>query len=134
MKKFLLITLASAVVFCFLSVSRAAVPGDEHWDPQFNWPGTTNTIFGIAVNNGKIYAGGNVASGFTTNAALEMWDGLQWTKLGLFAGSTPPILDMAFVGSTLYVAGTFTTIDGAPIRNLAKWDGSSWSSVGKAAR
>src|SRR6516225_7871237 len=114
----------------FLPFFSRAVPGDEHWDPQFNWPGTTNAIFGIAVHNGKIYSGGYVSVGSTTNGALAVWDGLQWSLMTSFQGSTPPINDIAFVGNTLYVAGTFNNVGGTPISGLAKWDGTSWSSVG----
>ena len=108
-----------------------AVPGDEHWDPQFNWPGTTNVVYAIAVHNGKIYAGGFVTSGSTTNASLNVWNGLQWSPLAFITGnSSPEIRDMAFVGDTLYVGGAFNTINGAPLGTLAKWDGMNWSSVG----
>jgi hypothetical protein len=91
-------------LFLFTPFSSRAVPGDEHWDPQFNWPGTTNIIYGIAVHNGKIYSGGYFSVGPSTNSVLEVWDGLQWATMGTFTGNTPPISDIAFVGGTLYVA------------------------------
>jgi len=121
----------SGVAVLLLPATARAVPGDEHWDPQFNWPGTTNAIFGIAVHNGNIYAGGNVSAGSTTNAALEVWDGLQWSTMGLFTGSSAPeIYDIAFAGDTLYVAGTFNAVNGATINGLAKWNGANWTSAG----
>ena len=130
MKKVLSRGLLGFAVF-LLHFSLRAVPGDEHWDPQFNWPGTTNVIYGIAVHNGNIYAGGNVSAGSATNAALEVWDGLQWSTMGLFTGgSAPEIYDIAFAGDTLYVAGTFNAVNGTTIRGLAKWNGTSWTSAG----
>ena len=131
MKRYLLFGWAGlSALFLLTPFFSRAVPGDEHWDPQFNWPGTTNAIFGIAVHNGKIYSGGYVSVGSTTNGALAVWDGLQWSLMTSFQGSTPPINDIAFVGNTLYVAGTFNNVGGTPISGLAKWDGTSWSSVG----
>jgi hypothetical protein len=38
--------------------------------------------------------------------------------------------DLAFVGNTLYAAGSFTNVNGVTANGLAKWDGTSWSSVG----
>ena len=88
-------------------------------------------VYAIAVHNGKLYAGGFVSVGSTTNAALDVWDGLQWSALAMFTGNiSPEIRDMAFVGDTLYVGGSFTTINGASLSTLARWDGASWSSVG----
>jgi len=124
-----------AVALHSLLATGAVVPGDEHWDPQFNLPGTTNVPFGIAVNNGKIYVGGYVSAGMTTNASLEVWDGFQWSTIGNFnygPSITPTINDIAVVNGIVYVAGSFTNVNGAAIRGLAKWDGANWSSAGLA--
>jgi trimeric autotransporter adhesin len=117
-------------VFLLSTFSSHAVPGDEHWDPQFNWPGTTNAIYGIAVSDGRIYAGGQITAGTLTNAPLEVWDGFQWSTMGAFAGSPVIIYDVAAVGSTLYVAGIFTSVNGAAAAGLAKWDGTGWNGIG----
>lgn len=37
---------------------------------------------------------------------------------------------MAFVGNNLYIAGSFTNVNGVAATGLAKWDGANWSSVG----
>jgi len=131
MKTTFLVSFAAIAAGFFFSVPARGASGDEHWDSQFNWPGTTNAIFAIGVHNGKLYAGGSVTVGSTTNAALEVWDGLQWSALALFTGTVAPeIHDLAFVGDTLYAGGSFNTINGTPLGTLAKWDGTSWSSVG----
>jgi len=121
------------LVVSLLSVTlcQAALPGDEHWDPQFNLPGTTNTIFGITTHNGNLYTGGYKNGGILTNVALNIWDGLQWTTLGNFSSPGSAVIeDIAFVGNSLYVAGTFTSVNGTAATGLAKWDGTAWSSVG----
>jgi len=106
-----------------------AVPGDEHWDNQFNWPGPgAGNAAAIATHNGLLYA--SVTSSTLTNIPIQVWDGLQWSNLAQAYGSAPLIYDLAFVGDTLYVAGTFTNINGVGVTNLARWNGSTWSSIG----
>src|SRR5688572_2583433 len=102
-----------------------AAPGDEHWDPQFGWPGTTNIVQAIAVHNGRVYAGGWSGYPTVSNTTLHVWNGSQWSGLGDFAGSGGVnVRDLAFVGDTLYAAGNFTHVDGVPARGLARWNGS----------
>ena len=112
------------------AASALGASGDEHWSPQFGWPGTTNTIVAIAVHDGRIYAGGYNTSVGLYSTALNVWDGARWSTLGQFTGSTAILYDLAFVGNTLYAAGTFTNVNGVAVSGLARWDGASWSSVG----
>jgi hypothetical protein len=114
-----------------------AVPGDEHWDAQFGAPGVNNSTYAVAVNNGLLYAAGATpVGGARTNTPLNVWDGKQWTISAWFYGPTitgPSLMqvnDLAFVGNTLYAAGSFTNVNGVTANGLAKWDGTSWSSVG----
>jgi len=110
-----------------------AVPGDEHWDAQFGAPGVSNTVnivYAVAVNNGMVYVAGYSSAG-RTNAPLYLWDGKQWSVPAVFSGpSIMQVNDLAFVGNTLYAAGNFTNVNGVAAYGLAKWDGSSWSSIG----
>ena len=129
-----LVLAGSALTSVLAPISlRAGVPGDEHWDAQFGGPGVSNTVnivYGIAANNGMVYCAGYSTAG-RTNTPLYQWDGKQWTSPALFSG--PSILqvnDLLFVGSTLYAAGNFTNVNGVAARGLAKWDGTTWSSIG----
>ena len=110
-----------------------AVPGDEHWDAQFGAPGvsnTVNTVYAVAVNNGMVYVAGYSSAG-RTNAPLYLWDGKQWSVPAVFSGpSIMQVNDLLFVGNTLYAAGNFTNVNGVAAYGLAKWDGTSWSSIG----
>lgn len=116
------------MVFLLSALSVRAVPGDEHWDPQFNWPGPGGFILAVTAHNGRIYVSGTGVS--TTNTMVQVWDGLQWSSIGQFYG--PPstvIYDLAFVGDTLYAGGVFTNVNGVAANCLAKWDGQAWSGV-----
>ena len=125
------IAAALAVLFLTLAFSLRAVPGDEHWDAQFGAPGLTNTTYAVAVNNGAIYAAGVATGGGRTNAPLSVWDGKQWLVAAVFTGPVNMFMnDLAFVGNTLYAAGNFTNVNGVAAYGLAKWDGTSWSSIG----
>jgi hypothetical protein len=39
-------------------------------------------------------------------------------------------MSLAVSGSDLYVGGRFSSVEGIPANNIAKWDGSSWSALG----
>jgi hypothetical protein len=106
-----------------------AGPGDEHWSYQFGWPGTLENVNAIRIHQGKLYFAGGITAG--TNATVNVWDGIQFTRFGEFrGGSGTTIYDLLFVGNTLYAAGFFTNVDGAAVRGLARWDGSTWSGIG----
>ena len=80
----------------------------------------------------------NTCSGSGGTTVLDMvakWDGSNWSSLGRGVDSTPysSILTSAAVDSSdnLYIGGGFETVDGTGgYDNIAKWNGSSWSSVG----
>jgi hypothetical protein len=57
------------------------------------------------------------------------WDD-RFGLVGPAAEFNNRIVNFWIEGSDLYVVGEFTTIDGAPASNVAKWDGSSWSTLG----
>ncbi|MGA2278933.1 MAG: hypothetical protein ABSG80_01370 [Verrucomicrobiota bacterium] len=115
-------------VFLLSTFSSHAVPGDEHWDAQFGWPGPGGFILAVTTHNGRLYVSGTGVS--NTNTTVQVWDGAQWSSIGQFSG--PPITviyDLAFVGDTLYAGGVFTNVNGVAATCLAKWDGNTWSSV-----
>src|SRR5947207_11526239 len=80
----------------------ASMPGDEHWSPEFGWPGTGDIVYSITIHNGRLYASGGSLNG--TNATINVWDGEHWSTLGQVNGSSgTAVYDMAFVGNVLYV-------------------------------
>jgi hypothetical protein len=86
-----------------------------------------------------LYAGGRFAlAGGQPALALARWNGSQWSIVG-GAFSPVPVLPAIYallvhddgVAPALYVAGTFHTVAGNPIANIARWDGRSWSALGQ---
>ncbi|MCA9759260.1 MAG: hypothetical protein KDA27_25940, partial [Candidatus Eisenbacteria bacterium] len=118
------------------------------WDGEFGNPlPTTSTTWraelrDLAVMNGTLYAGGHFQRPGQTmwinglarwNAGEHEWEGVDdrvcneefrdgWDCPG-------SVTDLLADEGGLWVAGWFTEIGGVSSRHLARWDGSSWSSV-----
>ncbi|MCC5823667.1 MAG: hypothetical protein LAT64_10960 [Phycisphaerales bacterium] len=83
----------------------------------------------------KLYAGGRFLTiGGVPALNIAVWDGQGWSDLA--GGLTRPsgftqVLHMVDWDGDLYVGGRFEIAGGAPVsRNIARWDGSAWHSVG----
>ena len=113
---------AAVALFLFISFSLRAKPGDEHWDVQFGWPGPGGTVASILPHNGELYVG-TTGSG-TTNSIIRVWDGSQWLTFAQFFGTNTGtiVYDLAFIGDTLYAAGSFTNVNGVAANGMARWD------------
>jgi hypothetical protein len=78
-----------------------------------------------------------IANGITLNH-IARWDGASWNSVGggIDKGTVGEanVLAMAVFddgsGSALYVGGSFGLAGGVTVQNLARWNGSEWSSVG----
>ncbi|MFN0242904.1 MAG: hypothetical protein ACKVWV_08450 [Planctomycetota bacterium] len=81
-----------------------------------------------------LYVGGYFDSaGGVPASRIARWDGTTWSALGSGVASDPVYALAAFddgSGPALYVGGDFTTAGGSPAQNLARWDGSAWSTAG----
>ncbi|MFT7462262.1 MAG: hypothetical protein ACI9EF_000602, partial [Pseudohongiellaceae bacterium] len=81
-----------------------------------------------------LYACGKVSpGGVSAFWDLARWDGSSWSDVGTPNGGG--IVYALHVhddgtGPALYAAGSFFQMNGVPVTNLARWDGSSWSAVG----
>lgn len=87
--------------------------------------------------DGRTYAGGGFGdAGPGTTNFLAAWGGSGWSSMGTgFGFSTPPpdpgVLEMAFDRSgNLFVGGIFESVNGVNARNIARWNGASWSPLG----
>ena len=105
------------------------------------WTGTTRqSVQGTAVWNGKLYVGGGIVNQPPTIAGqpwggFAAWDGTTWTvPTTAMAGFSPNIFKLQVfndgAGEALFAAGRFGTINGAPMNNVAKFDGTNWLPLG----
>src|SRR5439155_21395734 len=96
--------------------------------------GTSPSVSALTVADSQLYVAGNFRTAGGSNANyIAKWDGSVWTTLGL--GVNNAVYAMAVSGTNLYAGGRFTiaTKTGvAPltVNRIAKWDGSTWSTLG----
>ncbi len=103
-------SLSAKIIIAFLlgaiylpSTPAFAIPGDGHWDRQFNMPGTASRNSALRFNGATLYTGGySLAAGqIATNTVVNIFDGTNWTTIGdLNGGPTTILEDFAFVGKT----------------------------------
>lgn len=90
------------------------------------------------VNGTALYVGGwFTGAGGIFAPGVARWNGTQWRPLGSGLASTigtPFVEALASYtsGSTsrLYAGGTISLAGGAPVSNIAAWDGTGWSALG----
>ena len=111
-------------------------PGDTCWETGFHETGIQGYVNAMAQDpNGNIYVGGWIisAGGLPVNN-LAMWDGSTWHDVGGGVTHTtysPEIYTLAVDASgNLYAGGSFDHAGTVAVSNLAKWNGSTWASVG----
>src|SRR5712691_6238718 len=89
----LTLQVTSLLLFCAPGASAAG--GDEHWDRQFGWPGTSNVVNALAIHSGLVYASGYPSTLlFPSNNFIEVWDGTRWSYLPGLTGNTLIIYDL----------------------------------------
>jgi len=96
--------------------------------------GGVEGVFALAVSGSDLYVGGDFsdAGGVSANN-IAKWSVSEsaWSPLGSGlsgGGLRGLVFTLAVSGSSLYVGGTFTTAGGSPAYQMAKWNGSAWSS------
>ncbi|MCZ6754650.1 MAG: hypothetical protein O7E49_04990 [Gemmatimonadetes bacterium] len=96
------------------------------------------TVFDNGSGGGPtFYAGGffTTAGGISANR-IAKWDGSSWSPLGSGMGSGVMALaafdDRSGHGPALYAGGFFNSAGATQAEYIAKWEGSTWSTVGGA--
>ena len=104
----------------------ARFDGARWW--KIPYPPTNWVTSMIALPNGHLV----VASlyGYSTYSTVG-WDGTQWYSLGTDVNGQVSAM-AALPNGDLIVGGLFTLAGGVSARNLARWDGTRWSSFGDA--
>lgn len=134
---------------------RAAAQCDGEWLPGQKYPGVYingrpggATIDAMVVwdRDGAgplppvlVLAGAFERAGGEVANHIAVWDGTNYSTLGTGFGPPNPenTVPATFVSALavapngdLIAGGRFTTADGAPANNIARWNGTSWSALG----
>ena len=92
-------------------------------------------IFDRLFRHAKLYVGGDfIYAGGTPATHIAVWDAGTWSALGspAFEGVLGPAYSIKGNSSAIYVGGQFHRAGGSvEVSNIAKWNGATWSSVGK---
>jgi hypothetical protein len=103
--------------------------------------GSSPAVQSLAViSNGTasiLYAGGSFSvAGGAALSNIASWDGMGWSPLGSGIGRPlfpPGISCLANFddgnGAAIYAGGTFTVSDSPGTNSIAKWNGTTWSSL-----
>lgn len=124
----------------FVSAGGTAVSRIGRWDGS-SWnqmgSGMNGEVLALTtLANGDILAGGSftTAGGSTCNGVAR-WDGSSWSSLGSgldpllpFGSSAGAVIEMP--NGDIVVAGSFPGASGVTAPNIARFDGSSWHSLG----
>jgi hypothetical protein len=91
-------------------------------------------VSAFAEYGGELIAGGLFSAAGTVPAAnVARWDGTQWRPMGYgLTGGTPYsiVSGLAVYNGDLIATGNFTTSNYTVVNGVARWDGTTWSSLG----
>lgn len=99
----------------------------RRWDPDLSGPAPEVVVFGGSFRLfGDVVAAGLVAYDPATRLCTPLISSLQTTATGVAS------IRAIAVGSNneLVVAGRFTSVDGVPANNVARWNGTAWQPMG----
>src|SRR5438094_8851525 len=89
----------------------------------------------VAVSVIDVYAGGDfLRAGGGLVFRIAKWNGSSWSALGSGMGGFPGYIGAVFAlaasGNDIYAGGFFATAGGVDAKDIAKWNGSTWSALG----
>jgi len=124
------------------TVNRVAKWDGSAWSPLqgTGTPGTTSTVIALGTfddgGGEALYVGGAfVSAGGQTVNRIAKWDGSEWSPLVVPGGTgvNSWVRSMAVFndgnGEALYVGGDFSQAGGMGVNRIARWDGTSWSTL-----
>lgn len=130
----------------FSQAGNIAANNIARWDGE-NWQAlgaglstiaVTAMVYAIAITpNGDVFVAGQFSkAGEGEAASIARWNGASWSQLasGGRDGVNNTVYALAANDSgEIFAGGAFSTASGIVVRNLAKWEGSTWSSLGAGA-
>ncbi len=131
----------------FTVVNGVALNGIAWWNGSAWQPlgtGMNGEVDTLAEWNGELYAGGTfTTAGGVAAAGVARWTGSAWAPLGTGVTNGTPSLPTGVRSlqvwdpdgngpqpSVLVAGGHFYGAGGVSVRNVAKWDGSTWQAIG----
>mgnify|MGYP003671041916 CR=1 FL=1 len=120
-----------------VSVSNIAKWNGAYWSSVgggvYGGVGQVNALKAVGTD---LYVGGRFTSaGDISVNNIAKWNGTSWSSVGggvtdgtntLYTG----VYCLEVLGGNVYAGGDFTTAGGLPTKNVAKWDGTSWTALG----
>ncbi len=130
---------ASVVVAAVILPERSSAQCHE-WSSGFGDPGLNADVFSlVSYDDGfgaALYAAGDFTSAGNLNANhIAKWNGSTWEPLGRgLSGNYGARCMVSYddgSGAALYAGGFFSKAGTVTVGQIAKWDGASWSAVGR---
>jgi hypothetical protein len=123
--------------------SAGTVPANNiaRWDGADWYPlgsgagGVNGAVRCLTVFDGDLLVAGDFDSAAGLPMGIARWDGASWSPFACFGGASHRVEVMveydtdSYIGD-LVVAGTLTSINGVPVDDLARWNGSEWRPFG----
>ena len=109
------------------------------WAALGSGTGLDSYVMTLKASGTNLYAGGSFTSadGNFNASKIARWDGTSWNALGTglyyqgFPGPEISVNAIEVKGNEVYAGGNFNSVYGNPNFNyIAKWNGSSWDSLG----
>ena len=96
--------------------------------------GLNGEVNDLYVHDGTLYACGSFsASGATPMSFIARWDGTNWNAVGgsvTAPGTSQRGEKMTSYQNDLILVGNIPSLAGVSVKNAARFDGSTWSSIG----
>jgi trimeric autotransporter adhesin len=140
-------TIATSATRLYVSGVINLVAPSTYGNNVFAWDGSAYASLGdgnglnsevqsIGKWNGSIYAGGGFNRSFSTGDlnGIARWTGTRWEPLGGGLQTSGyyylRVNGLDTFNSDLVVTGQFTGAGGEAVHNIARWNGSAWSTFG----
>ena len=128
--------LSGASLALFSCTSLVAQCGFD-WQPGPSAGGPDRSVFDLlSLPSGDLIGAGDfLLADSTTAPGIARWNGSTWSALGGGIGSGGGVGGrvnsvIRLSNGNLVVGGAFSEADGQPADNVARWNGTSWSTMG----
>lgn len=118
------------------TVSNIALWNGTSWSSLNSGINSDGRIYDLAVYNNNLIAGGNFSQAGEIDAEdIAVWNKSNWSACGTGitegSGIAIRIEALSVYNGQLIAGGMFSKAGDVPASNIARWDGSTWSALGK---